>query len=155
MIDEVDPVDEQTKIFCHTEVGQGEVPVVDRMTRPVEPSDRVDVVEADDVVTVGWTGQQDTRFLETLAECGHQPRKSTACDAQASGGSRIVQAVADRIEHITVVGGIDLAAGKHVLTTGERRRHRALQHEHLEPVGTVAQQHHGRGRSDRHGGGRY
>ena len=61
----------------------------------------------------------------------------------------IVEAIADRLEILAVIGIVDAAPGKDVLTARERGRQGALEHEHLEPVTAIAQQHHGGCRIDR------
>ena len=103
-------------------------------------------IESNDLIRTGATGQQHARLLETLTDRGDQPGQPPVIDPHPCRGGGVIEAVADRLERLTVVGVIHLAARKHVLTAGERRRQRALQHEHLEPVGAISQQHHGRSR---------
>ena len=153
VVDQVDPIGEEQEIFLGAQIGQRLLPLVDGVASGGEAGGDLRIGEAHDVILVAPPGEQDARFLEALTDRGHEPREPTRRHPHPRRRHVVVvEAVADRLERLAVIGVVDLAPGKDVLATGERRRQGALEHEHLRPARTVAEQHDGRG--GLHGDGR-
>ena len=72
------------------------------------------------------------------------PRAPRRC-----GPRRRPRSVVDRDRAAGIVLRIDATAGEHPGAAGERELRVASQHERLEPVGSVSQEHDGRGRDRR------
>jgi hypothetical protein len=125
---------------------------VDRVAGGVESVGDVGAGEPDHVVLAPPAGQQDPGLLEALPDRGDEPGEAARRHPHAGGGVVVVEAVADGFERLAMIGLVDLATREHVLATGERRRQRPLQHEDLEPLVAVPDEHHGRRRL--HGDGR-
>ncbi len=151
VVDQMDAIGEQQQALGHTEIDQAAGTVVDLVARDVEPRRDLGVVEADDATAVDVPRQQDPRLLEALPDRSNQPCESAVVHAHRCGCGRVVEPVADRLERLTPVCIVDLAPGKHELTPCERRRQGALQHEDLEPVDAVADEHDRGGGTHRDG----
>ena len=147
--DELEPRRQQHESLGDAQLDERSLPVVDAMARGVE--------------ALGDRRGRRTRPARRRPRAGRaarRPPRSTrvspprttpgpAVEPESLRGGGIVEPVAHRLEVVAVVGVVDPPAGEHVLAARERRRVRALQHEHLEPAVTVAQQHHRRRRSHR------
>ncbi len=98
--------------------------------------------------TVAASGQQHSGFLVALAYGGNPEGQSAGVDAEAGGRGGVVQAVAERGDRRRAIDVVDAAAGEHVHPGSERRRRRAPQHEHLDPLRVgIADEHDGRRRA--------
>ena len=153
VVDEVDPLREQHQPLVRTHVDERPLTVVHRVTRHLEPLSHRSVVEPDDVLVTHTASEQDTRLLETLANRGDQPCQTPRREPHPGRCSGVVDPVTDGLEQLTVIGVVDRSPGEHVLTPGERRRQRSLQHEHLRTVVRIPDEHHRGRRPDRNIGG--
>ncbi len=155
VVDQVDAIGEEQQPLGTAEIGERPAAVVDLVTGVVEASRDVGVVETDDVGALGAAGEQNARLFEAFANRGDEPGETAVIDSHPTRCRDVVEAIADRLERLTVVGIVHRAAREDELTAGERRRQRALEHEHLEPLVAVPHEHHGGRRPHGHRGGGY
>jgi hypothetical protein len=141
------PLQRQAKLLALADVGQVELAGIQGGAVIGKALLRGRIVQVENLA-ICTRGQQDTGFLEALANGCQIKRQRTAVDTQARIGLGCVQAAAQPLRPFAAVAAVHRAAGEHVGTGVEIALDGAQQHEHLEArvgAGGVAYQHHGGG----------
>ena len=134
-------VDRQAQTLRRAHLGQRALAVGDRLTVFGEALGRSGVVEGNEVA-LGRARQQEARLLEALAHGCHPEGEAPAGHTEGGAGVAVGTPIAPSLHGaIAIVEG---TTGEHVGPAGEGEPQATADHEDLEPIRTVAHEHHRR-----------